>query len=79
MALAHPPLLMQRLMARRPCAWTLRRPGRFQGQNISVKISGGALMKMGVRCPPPAFLWRIARKSYPGRQRRFYALPCSQA
>jgi len=46
---------MQELMARRACAWTLRRPGRFQGQNISAKISGGGLVVMGVLLPCPLF------------------------
>jgi hypothetical protein len=50
MALANP-LLIQRLMARRACAWDLRRPRRFQWQNIS----GGGLVVMGVLLPCPLF------------------------
>jgi hypothetical protein len=36
-------------------SWVLRRPGRFQGQNISAKISGGGLVVMGVLLLCPLF------------------------
>jgi len=52
---------MQRLMARRPCAWALRRPRRFQGQNIS----GGGLVLMGGSMPAASFLMAYCQKVLP--------------
>jgi hypothetical protein len=45
--------------------WALRRPGRFQGQNISAKISGGALMMMGGLMPAASFLVAYCQKVLP--------------